>query len=201
MPKRATSEELDAKIVAALERLSHVLRALLWEEAVESRLSPVQIQTLLYLDSHAQDLCRVGQLAEEFGLTPATVSDAVKSLEGKGLVERRPQPEDGRAFQLHLTARGRQLAHRKLARWADALHEQLAGFSEAEKAQALRFLLQLIESLYRAGVITVARICLTCRFFRPNAHSDPQAPHHCALMDKPLAERDLRVDCPEHEMV
>jgi hypothetical protein len=88
----------------------------------------------------------------------------------------------------------------KLSRWSDALQEQLANFSLEEKEHALKFLLKLIESLYRAGIITVARICLTCRFFRPNVHRDSRAPHHCALMDKPLAESDLRVDCPEHEL-
>lgn len=190
--------ELDEKIVSALERLSHVLRTLLWEEAVESRLSPIQIQTLIYLNSHAEDLCRVGQLAQEFGLTPATMSDAVSSLEAKGLLTREPHPDDRRAQTLCLSAEGQRHA-KKLSRWSDALTEQLERFVPEEKEQALKFLLKLIEALYRAGIISVARICLTCRFFRPNAHKDLRAPHHCALMDKPLAESDLRVDCPEYE--
>ncbi|MCX8103801.1 MAG: MarR family winged helix-turn-helix transcriptional regulator [Candidatus Bipolaricaulota bacterium] len=192
--------DLDTKIIAALERLAHVLRTLLWEEATASRLSPIQIQTLLYLNSHAEDLCRVGQLAQEFGLTSATMSDAVTTLEAKGLLQREPSPNDRRAQRLRLTAQGRRFSA-KLSHWADALHASLAHFSPEEKAQALKFLLKLIESLYRAEIITVARICLTCRFFRANLHRDPRAPHHCALMDKPLAESDLRVDCPEHELV
>jgi DNA-binding MarR family transcriptional regulator len=190
---------LNDKIISALERLSHVLRTLLWEKAVEHRLSPIQIQTLLYLSSHSEDLCRVGQLAQEFGLTPATMSDAVASLEAKGLLTREPSQQDRRAQTLRLTVQGERHAE-KLSRWSDALQEQLANFSLEEKEHALKFLLKLIESLYRAGIITVARICLTCRFFRPNVHEDSRAPHHCALMDKPLAESDLRVDCPEHEL-
>jgi DNA-binding MarR family transcriptional regulator len=87
--------DLDEKLIAALERLAHVLRTLLWEEGVRSRLSPIQIQTLLYLASHSEELCRVGQLAQEFNLTPATMSDAVDALEEKGLVVRRPWPKDG----------------------------------------------------------------------------------------------------------
>lgn len=192
--------ELDEKIVSALERLSHVLRTLLWEEAVESRLSPIQIQTLIYLNSHSEDLCRVGQLAQEFGLTPATMSDAVASLEEKDLLTREPWPEDHRIQTLRLTAKGKRSSE-KLSRWSDVLKEQLAQFPLEEREQALVFLLKLIESLYRAGIISVARICFTCRFFRPNAHKSSRAPHHCALMDKPLAEHNLRVDCPEHETV
>lgn len=197
--RKTEISDLDEKIIAALERLSHVLRTLLWEEAVESHLSPIQIQTLIYLNSHSEDLCRVGQLAQEFGLTPATMSDAVASLEAKGLLTRKPWLEDRRVQTLRLTAQGRRSAE-KLSRWTEALQESLAQLSETEKAESLKFLLKLIESLYRAGIITVARICLTCRFFRPNAHRDSQAPHHCALMDKPLAECDLRVDCLEHEL-
>jgi DNA-binding MarR family transcriptional regulator len=192
--------DLDEKLIAALERLAHVLRTLLWEEAVQSRLSPIQIQTLLYLTSHSEELCRVGQLAQEFGLTPATMSDAVASLEAKGLLTRKPSQADRRAQTLRLTVKGERHAE-KLSRWSDALQEQLQNFSLEEKEHTLKFLLKLIESLYRAGVITVARICLTCRFFRPYAHPNSQAPHHCALLDKLLAEGDLRVDCPEHELV
>ncbi len=189
--------DLDEKLVAALERLAHVLRTLLWEEGVRSHLSPIQIQTLLYLASHSEKLCRVGQLAQEFNLTPATMSDAVDALEEKGLVVRRPWPEDGRVVTLGLTAQGRRHAE-KLSRWTETLREQLAPFPADEKARALGFLLKLIEGLYRAGIITVARICLTCRFFRPHVHPNSLAPHHCALLDKPLAEGDLRVDCPDH---
>ncbi len=198
--RKTEISELDEKIVAALERLSHVLRTLLWEEAVESRLSPIQIQSLIYLSSHDEKLCRVNQLAQEFGLTPATMSDAISSLEAKGLLAREPHPDDRRAQTLRLTAKGRR-SGAKLSRWSDPLKEQLRQFPLEERERALVFLLKLIESLYRAGIISVARICLTCRFFRPNAHRDSRAPHHCALMDKPLAERDLRVDCPEHELV
>lgn len=194
------ASDLDDKLIAALERLAHVLRTLLWEEAVKSRLSPIQIQTLIYLNSHAEDLCRVRQLAQEFGLTPATMSDAVSSLEAKRLLTREPWLEDRRAHTLRLTAQG-QRSTQRLSHWAEALHEQLERFAPEEKAQALKFLLELIESLYRAGIITVARICLTCRFFRADAHADPETPHHCALMDKPLAAQDLRVDCPEHTPV
>ncbi|WP_207890350.1 MarR family winged helix-turn-helix transcriptional regulator [Rubrobacter taiwanensis] len=87
---------VDAKIVAALERLGQVFLTLLRERAAEAGLSPIQARFLLY---HAVELRRVGQLAREFGLTPATVSDAVDALEDKGLLSRDP---DRRADVHHL---------------------------------------------------------------------------------------------------
>ncbi|WP_144440539.1 hypothetical protein [Limnochorda pilosa] len=62
----------------------------------------------------------------------------------------------------------------------------------------LQGLLELIAALNRAGVITVARTCLTCRFFEPAAPSGSGV-HRCRLLEKPLAAEDLRVDCPDHE--
>jgi hypothetical protein len=63
----------------------------------------------------------------------------------------------------------------------------------------MRFLMRLISTLQGAGVITVARMCVSCRFFRPDAHSGSSSPHHCTLLRLPLSGADLRTDCPEHE--
>lgn len=190
--------DVDKKIVASLERLSQALRVLLREEAQERGLSPIQAQFLVHLLFHGPESRRVGQLAREFDLTRATVSDAVGSLEKKGLVERDPWPDDRRVATLGLTPAGEEAA-RGLATWANAVEGSLSASSPEEKEVVMRFLMGLIASLQRAGVVTVARMCVSCRFFRPDAHPGDASPHHCALLDLPLARSDLRVDCPEHE--
>jgi DNA-binding MarR family transcriptional regulator len=192
--------DVDKKIVASLERLSQAFRVLLRAEAQEHGLSPIQAQFLVHLLFHGPDLRRVGRLAEEFDLTRATVSDAVSSLEKKGLVERGPWPEDRRVATLRLTPPGEEAA-RGLAMWANAVEESLTASSPEEKEVMMGFLMRFIASLQRAGVVTVARMCVSCRFFRPDAHPGEESPHHCALLDLPLARSDLRVDCPEHELV
>ena len=78
--------DVDKKIVAALERISQAYRVLLQEEAQRRSLSPIQARFLVHLLHHGDELGRVGRLAEEFGLSRATVSDAVGTLEAKGLV-------------------------------------------------------------------------------------------------------------------
>ncbi|MDQ3792176.1 MAG: MarR family transcriptional regulator, partial [Actinomycetota bacterium] len=77
--------------------------------------------------------------------------------------------------------------------------EQLGSFAPEEKEGVMRYLMRLIFALQGAGVITVARMCVSCRFFRPDAHQRSASPHHCALLDMPLSGVDLRTDCPEHE--
>ncbi len=191
--------DVESKIVAALERLGQVFRVLLRERAHEYGLSPIQAQFLIYLLYHDVELRRVSQLAREFGLTQATVSDAVASLEEKGLVGRERWPEDGRVMTLRLSPEGRVVAA-GLSTWADTVREHLDLCPSEEREVVMRFLVRLIGSLQRSGVITVARVCVTCRFFQRDAHPGMDSPHHCRLLDVPLGGPDLRIDCPEHEL-
>jgi DNA-binding MarR family transcriptional regulator len=190
--------DVDAKIVAALERLGQVFRILLRERAQEYGLSPIGAQFLVYLLHHDVELRRVSQLAREFRLTQATVSDAIASLEAKGLVGRELWPEDGRVMTLRLSTRG-ELVATELSSWADTVKGHLDLYSSEERAVVMRFLMRLIRSLQASGVISVARICVTCRFFQRDAHAGTGSPHHCRLLDVPLGVPELRFDCPEYE--
>jgi DNA-binding MarR family transcriptional regulator len=191
-------DNVDARIVATLERLSQVFRVRLREEARQRNLSPIQAQLLIYLLHHDVELRRVSQLAREFDLTQATVSDAVASLETKGFVRREQWPDDRRVMTLRLTAGGEKLAT-PLSNWADPIREHLERFSPVEREAVMRFLMELTGSLQRSGLITVARMCVTCRFFRRDVRPGEASPHHCGLLDVPLGGPNLRVDCPEHE--
>ncbi len=191
---------VDTKVVAALERIGHAMRLLLWEAVKGRGLTPIQAQILLYIQGHGENLSRVSHIAREFGLTPATVSDSVSALERKGLLWRQVWGGDARVATLKLTDAGVAIA-RELEDWTGHLRESVADFPPGEQGKALLFLMGLIERLQKRGVITVARMCSTCRFFRRNWHAQGPAPHHCALLDKALAVSDLRVDCPEHEPI
>jgi len=194
----AQHDDVDARIVAALERLSRVFRVRLGEEARRRNLSPIQAQFLIYLLHHDVELRRVSQLAREFDLTQATVSDAVAALQTKGLVRREPWPDDRRVVTLRLTLEGEVLAT-TLSDWADPIRGHLERFSPGEREAVMGFLMELTGSLQRSGLITVARMCVTCRFFRRDARPGEASPHHCGLLDVPLGGSNLRVDCPEHE--
>jgi DNA-binding MarR family transcriptional regulator len=57
---------------------------------------------------HDYSWARASDLAVHFGLGKATVSRQLKVLAELGLIERRPDPADGRAHVLALTEEGRQ---------------------------------------------------------------------------------------------
>lgn len=141
---------------------------------------------------------RVGVLAADLDVTAPTVSDAVAALRRKRLVHGGPAPGDRRGRQLEVTDAGRRLAS-ELRACHDAIAARLPELATEDKASALALLLDVIGALQRQGVITVARMCTTCRFFARDAHPNQPLRHHCRLLDAPLGEVDLRVDCAEHE--
>lgn len=59
---------------------------------------------LVRLESAGQQ--RATDLAAYFGVGKATMSRQLRALEDLGLVAREPDPADGRAFLVHLTAEG-----------------------------------------------------------------------------------------------
>jgi DNA-binding MarR family transcriptional regulator len=192
---RGTPPDLDAKLAAALERVGQALRVQMWDKAKQHGLSPTQLQVLLRLAADPPASRRIGTLAGELDVTHPTVSDAVAVLSRKGLVARETP---SRRAAVMLSERGRAVAG-ELVDWNASTRRRLAGFPGLEKEMTLRLLLDLIAGLQRFGVITVARMCVTCRFFRRDLHADATRPHHCALVDMPMADGELRVDCAEHE--
>jgi DNA-binding MarR family transcriptional regulator len=190
------AQDLDRKLAAALERVGQAVRVQLWDRAKAHGLTPTQLQVLLRLAYDQEERRRVGALATELDVTQPTISDTVAALLRKGLIERHRSGENPRSPLLSLSPRGAGLAE-ALEQWDIRMRKVIAALPAEEKAEMLRLLFKLMIGLQREGVVTVARMCVTCRFFRQDAHGPGQ--HHCALLDLPLAPADLRVDCPEHE--
>lgn len=106
--------------------------------------------------------------------------------------------DDARALSVSLTPDGRAEAA-EMAEWPDLLLGAVGVLDEAEAAVFLKALLKVIRQLQERGRISPARMCVTCRYFRPDVHDDPERPHHCAFVDAPFGDRNLRVDCGDHE--
>lgn len=163
--------------------------------ATTQGLTPLQLRVLRLV---AVDPARIGWLGARLDVTQPTVSDAVRTLETKGLIQRTADPDDRRAAQVRVTANGRKILDQAPAP-TTLLGRSLDAMTIEDKTAALTVVLGLIADLSAAGILGVTRICLTCTHFRPDAHPDHKAPHHCALLDMALARHDLRVDCPEHQ--
>lgn len=189
---------LDRRLLDAIERLGHGLRAMSQRTARSAGLTPLQQQALLAVAHQRPQRREVAALAAEFDVTNPTMSDAITALVRKGLLTR-TIGRDARRRVLALTDTGEQAAA-ELAGWDDAVVLALQRLEEESKGAALDVLLSVIGALVRDGTINVARTCTTCRHFRPHKNGDALMPNHCGLLDLPLRRIDLRTDCPEHEL-
>jgi DNA-binding MarR family transcriptional regulator len=190
---QAQIDNPDLKIIASLERLREGFRVLLWEKAKVLGISPIQIQILIFIQFHGDEKCKVSYLAQEFCLTKPTISEAVKSLEQKGFIERQIEPSDTRSHTIHLTETGRS-AVAQTAHFANPMLSSLAKIPSAEKGILLEQLLGVIVQLQRAGIISLQRMCFSCRFYQKKGEG-----HFCQFLNKPLESTELRVDCEEFE--
>ena len=71
--------------------------------------------------------------------------------------------------------------------------------SVSAQAELLLTQITLIRQLQRAGAIPLQRMCVSCRYFRPRTYPASAKLHHCAFIDAPIGDGDLRLDCMEHE--
>ena len=189
------NQNVESRIVVALERISEAFRVLLWNQSKEYSLSPIQIQILIFINFHSQEKCKVGYLANEFNMTKATISDSVKVLLAKDLVTKKTDPTDTRSHSLFLTAEGKKIA-KKASFFASSIEQPLEKLTEEQKTIMLSGLLKLIYDLNKAGVITIQRMCFTCSNYQID-----KGVHYCKLLKSQLTESELRVDCPEHEII
>ena len=188
------SVQIESKIVVALEKISEAFRVLLWQESKGNNLSPIQIQILIFLLFHSNEKCKISYLANEFNMTKATISDSVKLLLKKDLMKKDYDTIDARSFTISLTKEGKKVAQ-KSSSFAGIIEKSIHQFSEKQKETVLVSLLELIEKLNKEGIISIQRMCSTCRFYNKN-----KTIHYCNLLNKPLLNNELRVDCPEHQM-
>jgi DNA-binding MarR family transcriptional regulator len=188
------NNQVEFRIVAALERLSEAFRVLLWNEAKILNISPIQIQILIFLKFHGLEKCKVSYLAQEFNMTKATISDAVKVMLQKGLIEKETNAEDTRSYTMRLTDLG-ETTIAKATLFANPLLKSFDTLSNEQKEILLDSLLQMIFRLHKAGIITLQRMCQTCQYLQNREEG-----HYCKLLEKPLLKTEFRLDCPEHSL-
>ena len=183
-------------ITAGLGKIAAALRNQAWEGGSERKLTPTQGQILVFLAEREGQSVRLNDVASALCLSAATASDAVSTLVQKQLVKKERSEEDQRALVLTLTAAGQREAQETRG-WTEVVDAGVRSLTPDEQAVFLRGLTKVIHSLQAQGVISVARMCAGCTYFQPYVHTDTAKPHHCGLVNKPLGEGQLRLDCPD----
>lgn len=196
----AAADSLGERVVTGLVKVGLAMRHRAWSEAEGSGLTPTQGQILVLLRLRPGAGMRLSEVAEALAVTPPTASVSVGALVVKGLVSKTKAVGDARAVTIVLTDAGVREAERT-AGWADFLLAAVDELAPAEQEVFYRSLVKMIRVLQEQGEIPVSRMCVTCRFFRPNVHPGRDKPHHCAFVDAPFGDRHLRLECADHDPV
>jgi DNA-binding MarR family transcriptional regulator len=130
----STSEKSAA--VTLRVALARIYRAMRMRATTE--ITPSQVSVLFRIEQSGP--IRMGVLAHLEHITPASLSKVVDSLEALALVEREPDPLDGRVTLLKVSDAGRELISERQAESTLALEEALTKLTPSERAVVLRSL-------------------------------------------------------------
>lgn len=136
-----TDAELAARLRLALARLTRRLR-----QHTPQSLSSSQVSTLASVEE--LEPVRLSDLAVVEGVSLPTQSRVVASLERDRLLVRKPDPDDGRAARLHITAEGRERLEQLRTERSAFLVERLSTLTEVQRA-ALADALGALETMAR----------------------------------------------------
>ena len=183
--------DVSSKIIVGLERISEAFRVLLWQHAKVTGLSPIQIQILIFVAYHVETMCSVSHLALEFNMTKPTISDAIKVLDQKNLIKKQVSEVDKRAYTISLTPEGEAIV-KQTEFFAQPLYDGIAKLPQQEQVSLFSALGKVISGLNTAGILSVQRTCFACSFYEKK-----QKGHYCNLIEKPLTDSKIRLDCNE----
>jgi DNA-binding MarR family transcriptional regulator len=131
------NHDLDVNEVAGALRVSiSLLLRRMRQVHVEGELTLPETSALARLDrggpATPSALARVEQIS------PQSMGATLGALEGRGLIERRPDPQDGRRAVMSLTEAGQQVVRNKRSARTEQLAQALsAGFTRAELQQLM----------------------------------------------------------------
>jgi DNA-binding MarR family transcriptional regulator len=139
-------EELDpAEVAAALQVNIGLFVRRSRQSPVEDELTLPEMSALSRLDrggpAAPSDLARAEQI------TPQGMGATLNGLARRGLVERRPDPNDGRRTFMSLTEAGRQLVHNKRSARTRQLAQLLSDKFTRQERETLMAAASLIERL------------------------------------------------------
>lgn len=184
------------RIREGLSRLAMVARVDDWNKARLSGLNPTQLAILTLLEG--RNSLSVKEIAAHLGVSQPTATDSINALERKGLLQKQPGITDKRAVGISPTAAG--MAALQTADTDENLAQSAVGALDDGEQQALLLsLIKMVRHLQEKDAIPIQRMCVTCRFFAPFAHTGEARPHHCNFVDAAFGQRDLRLDCRDHD--
>lgn len=145
-PAAAPGAAIDASFLESLLGYNARRAALAVIEVFLQRMAPYELRpvdfSVMSLVTHNPGITS-RQLCTALGILPPNLVGMINNLEGRGLIERKPHPHDGRALGIHLTASGRKMM-REAEKTAASLERDVGNRLSAEELDTLIGLLKKV---------------------------------------------------------
>ncbi|PZE64785.1 MULTISPECIES: MarR family winged helix-turn-helix transcriptional regulator [unclassified Curtobacterium] len=139
----------DLDVMGALTRLEHASISLRDRLRDRTGISGTDLSVLQYVwrAKSGRRTVRVKDLSVHLGLTGPAVTGIIDRLERQGVLQRVPNPEDGRSRFIELTPGQEEVFAAALDGTNEQLHELLSSFSERERRRLVRIVDRIVTAL------------------------------------------------------
>lgn len=177
-----------------LERLASLLRSESRNRLFEYGLQPVHFEALYYLSICNRYSDTPMAVTEYLGQTKGSVSQTLKVLEKKSLLDKTTDVSDKRVTHMSITKKGRKLIDKVLP--SSALEMAGGQLTQSERVKINDSLRTLLTSMQRANGHKSFGQCSGCRYNIKHGLGD----FFCGLTEEPLSTADTQLICREHEL-
>ncbi len=182
-------KDIDAKIIAGIERISEIMRILIWRESLKNSLNPTQIRILLSL-LFGKNI-NLKKIEDFTSLDKTTLSKSIKSLEKRGFIRKIRSINDKRQIIIVIDKNKKDII-KEISFWANDLKNILSYFSLKEKSIILKFIFEFIDYSIKKGIISYQNMCSQCIYFMKKREK-----FYCNFLKKSLKLIELRIECSD----
>jgi len=170
-----------------IDRLGRISAADEWEKDI----NPTQWTALSYLARANRFSRSPSQVSDFMATTRGTVSQTLKALARKELIEEARSEHDKRSISYSITKEGRALFNK-----ASTIEDAMSGLSDEETAPLLAGLEAVLRSALKQREMRAFGVCETCKY-----HSKKTSGGFCKLLNESLSAAEAKQICHEYSEV
>lgn len=178
-------------IFDVIERLANLTRQEARAAGLAIGLQPVQQEALHFLSICNKYSDTLIAVTEYLGLTKGTVSQSLKVLENKGLIEKVKDVDDKRITHLKTTPAGRNFIESTYP--PQKFSQAMNNMAFSEQQEMLSLLKSTLRQYQQASGRKGFGVCKQCKFNQSN-----NGQFVCGLTHEPLTVSDIELICREY---
>ncbi len=183
---------MNDELFNVIERLANLLRHEVRAEGQRLGLQPVQQEALYYLSICNRYSDTTLAVTEYLGLTKGTVSQTLKVLENKALIEKEKDKKDLRITHLKLTQAGKEFLEETCP--PKMFSQAIQQLSNTKQAQTNELIQDILRNYQNITGRTAFGVCRNCKYNQKSANGII-----CKLTNEPLSSHDISLICREFD--